>query len=81
MNSWKTLHEMALGFYAERNTNLLFEKILTSGREITAADAGSLYLVEESRGGRHLVFKLTQSDSFSIPFRQFTFPICPRRFK
>src|SRR5205085_11896695 len=35
-----------------------------------------LYLCEEEAGGgKHLVFKLTQSDSHSVPFRQFTLPI------
>ncbi len=46
-------------------------------REITGADAGSLYLAEENKktGITHLVFKLTQNDSHSVPFRQFTIPI------
>ena len=30
---------------------------------------------EEPGDGKHLVFKLTQSDSHSVPFRQFTMPI------
>jgi HD-GYP domain-containing protein (c-di-GMP phosphodiesterase class II) len=60
----------------ERNTEGLLELILSKSREITSADAGSLYLVEEEAGGgKHLVFKLTQNDSHSVPFRQFTMPI------
>ena len=63
----------------ERNTDSLLELILSKSREITSADAGSLYLVEEeSGGGKHLVFKLTQNDSISVPFRQFTLPIDTR---
>ncbi len=75
MVPWKTLDEMTLEFFTEKNPDLLLKQILTSGREITSADAGSLYLVEESWAGRHLVFKLTQNDSYSVPFRQFTMPI------
>ncbi len=33
---------------------------------------------EETGGGKHLVFKLTQSDSHSLPFRSFTLPIDTR---
>jgi len=78
MISWKTLDEMALAFFTERKTNLLLAQILTSCREITTADAGSLYLVEEEEGIKRLVFKLTQNDSHSVPFRQFTIPIDTR---
>jgi HD-GYP domain-containing protein (c-di-GMP phosphodiesterase class II) len=57
--------------------------ILTKAREITGADAGSLYLVEETRpdvlsagpGDRHLRFKLTQNDSVQFPFAEFELPL------
>ncbi|MBZ5563569.1 MAG: GAF domain-containing protein [Acidobacteriia bacterium] len=79
MVSWERLNEMALGFLTERNTDSLLEKILTGSREVTVADAGSLYLVEEGPGGgRYLVFKSTQVGSLSLPFRQFTLPIDTR---
>ena len=79
MIPWETVNEIGLGFFTERNTDLLLAQMLTSSRHITSADAGSLYLVEEEMGGgKHLVFKLTQNDSLSLPFRQFTLPIDTR---
>ena len=75
----KTLNEIGVALSTERNTDSLLELILSKSREITSADAGSLYLVEEeSGGGKHLVFKLTQNDSHSVPFRQFTLSIDTR---
>jgi HD-GYP domain-containing protein (c-di-GMP phosphodiesterase class II) len=72
----ETLNRIGIALSTERNTDALLEMILTKSREITSSDAGSLYLVEEEPGGgKHLVFKLTQSDSHSAPFRQFTLPI------
>lgn len=72
----ETLNRIGMALSTERSTDALLELILTKSREITVADAGSLYLAEEEAGGaKHLVFKLTQSDSHSVPFRQFTLPI------
>ncbi len=75
----ETLNKIGVALSTERNTDALLELILSKSREITSADAGSLYLLEEEPGGgKHLVFKLTQSDSHSVPFRQFTLPIDTR---
>ena len=71
----ETLNNIGVALSTERNTDALLELILSKSREITSADAGSLYLVEESKGVKHMVFKLTQNDSHSVPFRQFTMPI------
>jgi len=72
----QTLNDIGVKLSSERNTDALLELILTKSREITASDAGSLYLREEEPGGgEHLVFKLTQCDSQVIPFKQFTLPI------
>jgi HD-GYP domain-containing protein (c-di-GMP phosphodiesterase class II) len=71
----ETLNKIGVALSTERNTDGLLELILSKSREITSADAGSLYLVEEGKVGRHMVFKLTQNDSHSVPFRQFTMPI------
>ena len=51
---------------------------MRKSREITYADAGSLYLVEEEEkeeGNKHLVFKLTQNDSQPAPFSRFELAI------
>jgi len=74
----ETLNKIGVALSTERNTDSLLELILSKSREITSADAGSLYLVEEENGSKHLVFKLTQNDSHSVPFRQFTMPIDTR---
>ncbi|MBZ5542804.1 MAG: GAF domain-containing protein [Acidobacteriia bacterium] len=75
----ETLNKIGVALSTERNPDALLELILTKSREITGCDAGSLYLVEEDpEGAKHLVFKLTQSDSHSVPFRQFTLPIDTR---
>lgn len=78
-NELETLNKIGVALSTERNTDTLLELILTKSREITCCDAGSLYLAEEGpSGAKHLVFKLTQSDSHSVPFRQFTLPIDTR---
>src|ERR1700685_3612863 len=68
----------------------LLALILSKAREITGADAGSLYLVEQAganangstlnraNGGdktRHLRFRLTQNDSVQFPYTEHTLPI------
>ena len=56
------LQRVAIALSAERNADTLQELILAKSRELTAADAGSLYLVEEDgEGGRHLRFQLAQA--------------------
>ena len=75
----QTLNRIGVALSTERHTDSLLELILSKSREITASDAGSLYLVEEEpSGGKHLVFKLTQGDSKPVPFKQFTLPIDTR---
>ena len=71
-----TLNKIGVALSAERNTDALLELILSKSRDITCCDAGSLYVVEEEAdGSKHLVFKLTQSDSHSAPLCQDTLPI------
>jgi HD-GYP domain-containing protein (c-di-GMP phosphodiesterase class II) len=74
-----TLNKIGVALSTQRNTDALLDLILSKSREITQADAGSLYLVEEESGGKkHLVFKLTQNDSHSVPFRESTIAIDKR---
>jgi HD-GYP domain-containing protein (c-di-GMP phosphodiesterase class II) len=65
------LNRIGVALSAQRNIRTLLEMILSQSREITSADAGSLYLVE--RGKDHethkddiLRFKLPQNDSVSV---------------
>jgi HD-GYP domain-containing protein (c-di-GMP phosphodiesterase class II) len=70
------LNQIGVSLSAERDTDALLDLILTNAREITRSDAGSVYLVEEtSNGTRRLRFKLSQNDSVSVPFAEFTLPI------
>ncbi|MGE0455632.1 MAG: HD domain-containing phosphohydrolase [Vicinamibacteria bacterium] len=74
------LNQIGVALSAERDINKLLEMILAKSREITAADAGSLYLVErgkdpEADGDDQLRFKLTQNDSVVLPFAEFTMPL------
>ena len=73
------LNKIGLALSAEHDIDALLRLILEKGREITGADAGSLYLVERASGGDagvdQLRFKLTQNDSVDWPFKEFTIPL------
>src|SRR5580698_7752624 len=70
------LNEIGIALSSQRNIGVLLSLILKKARDITGADAGSLYLVEEdTQDGRRLRFKLTQNDSFEFPFQEFTLPL------
>jgi HD-GYP domain-containing protein (c-di-GMP phosphodiesterase class II) len=77
------LNRIGIALSQTHEVGALLELILTKSREITGADAGSLYLVEESRpdvlspgqGDRHLRFKLTQNDSVQFPFAEVEIPL------
>lgn len=70
------LNRIGIALSSERDTQALLNLILLKSREITSSDAGSLYLVEEvSETERRLRFKLTQNDSMSVGFTEFTMPL------
>ena len=70
------LNQIGVALSSQRNIGVLLTLILKKARDITGADAGSLYLVEEDpHDGRRLRFKLTQNDSFEFPFQEFTLPL------
>ncbi|MBI2957179.1 MAG: GAF domain-containing protein [Acidobacteria bacterium] len=70
------LNRIGVALSAERDTQKLLELILRASRQITRADAGSLYLVEEvSETEKRLRFKLTQNDSIEVGFTEFTMAI------
>jgi HD-GYP domain-containing protein (c-di-GMP phosphodiesterase class II) len=70
------LNTIGIRLSAERDPDALLETILSKAREITASDAGSLYLVEEPADGeRRLCFALAQNDSIDITFRAATLPL------
>jgi len=75
------LNKIGVALSAERDISKLLELILAKCREITAADAGSLYLVK--RGKDHeasdddaLSFELAQNDTLSeLGFQKATMPL------
>jgi HD-GYP domain-containing protein (c-di-GMP phosphodiesterase class II) len=82
------LNRIGAALSAEHDTHDLMELILTKCREITRADAGSIYLVEEEEPGeeqrpvrdhrkpkKYLRFKMAQNDTVQVPFREVTLPI------
>jgi HD-GYP domain-containing protein (c-di-GMP phosphodiesterase class II) len=77
-------NRVALALSAERDVNRLLELILSKCREVTNADAGSLYLVEEKtpdpvvwegQGERILRFVVAQNDSKHLDLKTARLPL------
>ena len=63
-----------------RDTNKLLSLILLKAREVTNADAGSLYVVEWREGAKNegsINFKVTQNESVKVSLAEFQIPISP----
>jgi HD-GYP domain-containing protein (c-di-GMP phosphodiesterase class II) len=76
----KEIQQIGIALSAERDLDSLLSMIVEKARLITHADAGSLYIVEgddEATGldTRRLRFKISQNDSITVPFSEFTMPI------
>ena len=73
------LNKIGVALSAQRDIAKLLELILSKSREITGADAGSLYLVErakpENGNGDRLRFMLAQNDTVEVPFEESTMPL------
>jgi HD-GYP domain-containing protein (c-di-GMP phosphodiesterase class II) len=75
------LNQIGVALSAQRDITKLLEMILSQSRAITAADAGSLYLVQRGPDDKtqvddKLVFKLPQNDSVPVKtFEEFTIPL------
>jgi HD-GYP domain-containing protein (c-di-GMP phosphodiesterase class II) len=74
------LNKIGVALSAERDIDKLLKQILQKSREITAADAGSLYLVERAKKHEdtrddRLCFELAQCDSLDIPFAKDKMPL------
>lgn len=77
------LHDIGIALPVARDVQSILALILRKAREITGADAGSLYVVEEKRvegssngqTERTLRFKLAENDSVNFPTREITLPI------
>lgn len=69
------LNRIGIALSETRDVDQLLAMILLKAREITSADAGSLYLMERVGGESRLRFKLTQNDSVEFPFTEFILPL------
>ncbi|MCA9691163.1 MAG: GAF domain-containing protein [Myxococcales bacterium] len=71
------LNRIGIALSTERDPARLLEYILTTTREITGADAGSLYTTERTDDGAAVLrFTLAQNDSMTLPpLTQFAVPI------
>lgn len=81
---FKEFNRVAIALSAERDVNQLLELILTKCREVTTADAGSLYLVEEkepepgvweAKEERLLRFVVAQNDSKVLDLKTASLPL------
>lgn len=67
--------EVGVALSAERDHQVLLTKILTKARELSRADAGSLYLLDEMNDEKALRWKLAQNDSLDVDFQERVLPI------
>ncbi|MEP6800953.1 MAG: HD domain-containing phosphohydrolase [Acidobacteriota bacterium] len=71
----RSLVDVGIALSAERDHDRLLETILSSARALTAADAGSLYLVEEEVSPPLLRIVRAQNDSVRFDFVERTVPL------
>jgi len=62
----KEVGEVGIALSTVRDHQVLLTMILSKARELSRADAGSLYLLDELKGERVLRWKLAQSDSIDV---------------
>jgi HD-GYP domain-containing protein (c-di-GMP phosphodiesterase class II) len=82
------LNQIGIALSSERDPGTLAELILTKAREITSADAGSIYLVEKNQeipaddnnfwSDKQLRFKLAHNDSVSASYNEFVMPVAKK---
>jgi HD-GYP domain-containing protein (c-di-GMP phosphodiesterase class II) len=70
----RLLIEIGRDLMHERDTDKLLRKILDISRQMTAADAGSIFLAEEQDGKPVLRFKYTYTASKPLPYEEFVMP-------
>jgi HD-GYP domain-containing protein (c-di-GMP phosphodiesterase class II) len=71
----RALIDVGVALSAETDPERLLETILTRARTLTAADAGSLYLLETAGGVEALRFARAQNDSARIEFQTSLLPL------
>ncbi len=72
----RLLIELGIALSSERDMEQLLEKFLRGVRQLTQADAGSIYLVNREGGKpRDITFAAAQCDSLVVPFRAVKLPL------
>ncbi|WP_252109177.1 HD family phosphohydrolase [Halomonas sp. S3-1-1] len=64
MSSIRQLNEIGIALSSERNLDTLLESLLYSARELTSADAGTLYIVDSAQ--KQLSFAIVQNDTLGL---------------
>ncbi len=67
------LNEVGRALVSEQNLDRLLDMILSQGRELLRAEAGSIYLVDEAT--HEMVFAHTQNAQLDMPYHRFRMPI------
>ena len=62
---WRLI-EISTALSSERNKARLFEKILDAAQDITFADGGTLYLLQEKNGKQVLEFEILRNNSLNL---------------
>jgi HD-GYP domain-containing protein (c-di-GMP phosphodiesterase class II) len=72
----RLLIDLGIALSSERDMEKLLEKFLRGCRQLTQADAGSIYLVNRVGGKpRDITFAAAQCDSLEVPFRSVRLPL------
>jgi HD-GYP domain-containing protein (c-di-GMP phosphodiesterase class II) len=71
----REVSEIGIALSTERDHAVLLTTILTKARELSRADAGSLYLLDQVDGEQVLRWKLAQNDSVEVDFQERVLPI------
>jgi len=71
----RQLSDIALSLSTQIDFDDLLETILLEARRLAGCDAGSLYLLDENSDPPSLIFKLSQTDSLEVTFREQRLPL------
>jgi HD-GYP domain-containing protein (c-di-GMP phosphodiesterase class II) len=69
------LNEVGRALASEQDLDRLLDLILTHGRSLLRAEAGSIYLVMDGEAGRELLFAHTQNARVQLPYHRFRVPV------
>jgi HD-GYP domain-containing protein (c-di-GMP phosphodiesterase class II) len=71
----REVSDVGIALSTERDHSALLTTILSKCRQLSRADAGSLYLLDDLGEGRVLRWKLAQNDSVDVDFEERVLPI------